>query len=246
MEWRGAYRLQALRARALRCKGAALSDEKDTPPPIPVAITGTEETRPMPGVPQDIRRVIAAAQTLELHGSPSIAQAALGIARRQVGQRETPGLKNQGPIVEKVARPFLSERRFVETYPKGALQWCSFFACWAVLEALKAAGARPEQVAIWMRIASGSCGALHERLDKLGLVTSHVPGAPIPEGTYFVFFGTEKDGAPDLSHVGIYEATMGQLVCTIEGNSGHKADAVSEGRHMIDDPRLHSTARLPF
>jgi len=219
-----------------------MSDPKDRDAPTPVS---DALTAPIPGEPQTIERVIAAARTLELHSTESIAQEALTIARSQIGQREHGG-KNMGMIVEKVAKPFLSARRFAETYGKGLLQWCGFFVCWCVLEALKAANATPEQVSVWMHIASGSCTALHDRLSKLGLVTRHVPGQPIPEGTFFVFFGEDKDGVPNLTHVGAYDGTTGALIRTVEGNSGRGADQVAEGRHMIDDPRVHSTALLPF
>ena len=214
--------------------------QDDAPTPVEDQLT-----KPIEGVPQDISRVIGAAATLELSSGESITREALLIARSQLGEREHGG-KNQGPIVQKVARPFLSAQRFAETYPKGALQWCAFFVCWCVLQALKAANATPEQISVWMHIASGSCGALHDRLTKLGLVTRHLPGEPVPEGTFFVFFGEDKDGAPHLTHVGAYDHTAGALLKTVEGNAGRGADQVCEAQHMIDDPRVHSTARLPF
>lgn len=226
-----------------------MSDEKE---PVPTPILGTEETRPMPGVPQPIERVIAAAQTLELHGSPSIGQAALGIARSKIGERE-PDRKqhrNQGPIVDWCLEGLTSD----EAGPWA--EWCAFFACQCVRRALIAANADAVTLRDWRRTyASGSCSRLWQRLEKHGLAIRHVSGHAPPEGAYFVFFANlgkqgeylyHDDGRPDLKHVGIVDRAAGQLLRTVEGNASPTADRVAEGTHMLDDVRIYGFGRLPY
>lgn len=220
-----------------------MSDEK---PPIPQPI-GEDLTKPTPGVPQDIGRVIAAARTLELHGSPSIGQTAIGILRAQVGQKE-PDRKehrNEGPIVDWCLEGLTSR-------PAGAWsQWCAYAACQGVRRALIASNADAMTISDWRRTyASGSCTTLWERLERHGLVQKRTPGGDVPPGAYFLFFGgmKMKDGvlALDLYHVEAVDRQIGALVQTIGGNSGPHADMMAENRHLLTDPDIWGWGFLPY
>jgi len=221
-----------------------MSDPKDRDAPTPVS---DALTAPIPGEPQSIERVIAAARTLELHGHPSIAQTAIGILRSKVGEREPDRREhpNEGPIVDWCLEG-------LTTRPAGAWsQWCSYAACQGVRRALIAAGADAVTIRDWRKTyASGSCTALWHRLEEHGLTIKHTPGAPVPEGAYFIFFGgeIEKDGAVALSlrHVEAVDRQMGPLVFTIGGNSGPKADMMSENKHSLADPDIYGWGRLPY
>lgn len=68
-----------------------MSNPTDDTPPIPVAITGTEETRPMPGVPQSVERVIAAATTLRLPGDGGPLRALCLLPDRNVKEHDWSG-----------------------------------------------------------------------------------------------------------------------------------------------------------
>lgn len=217
---------------------------------IPKPLPSEMMTGPMSGTGMPtIDEHVATAVTLELHGEPTIQQTALGIARSKIGRYETEGV-NWGPFIREVASPFISAERLATYAPggirAGRLAWCAFFVCWCILQALKAAGARADHVAIWMRLASGSCTTLYERLDKLGLVTRHVPGEPIPEGTCFLFFGDDTDDGPEMQHISLYDRTAGALAYDISGNSGRAVDGVDDNAHLIASDKIHSTARLPF
>lgn len=220
-----------------------MSDPKDgIPQPLPSdAMTG-----PM-GSFSTIDSHVAAARTLELHGVPSIAQAAVGILRSKVGEKEPDrrNRPNEGMIVDWCLEG-------LTTRPAGAWsQWCAYAACQGVRRALIAAGADAVTIRDWRKTyASGSCTALWHRLEEHGLTIKHTPGAPVPEGAYFIFFGgeIEKDGAVALSlrHVEAVDRQMGPLVFTIGGNSGPKADMMSENKHSLADPDIWGWGRLPY
>lgn len=220
--------------------------EDDAPSPI------TDDlTRPTPGVPQDVGRVIAAARTLELHGHPSIAQAALGIARSKIGEKE-PDRKqhrNTGPIVDWCLEGMTED----DAGPWA--EWCAFFACQCVRRALIAAGADAVTLREWRHLASGSCSRLWRKLERRELAVRHVIGTPPPEGVYFVFYANlgkqgeylyHDDGRPDLKHVGIVDRVSGELLHDVSGNTTATCDRVAEGRHMLNDPRVWGFGLLPY
>ena len=217
--------------------------EDDAPTPVEDQLT-----KPIEGVPQDISRVIGAAATLELHGSPSLAQSALEIARSKLGQKEPDrkGHPNEGEIVRWALEGLTSRE------PGPWASWCAFFVCQCVRQALIAAGADALTIRDWRKTyASGSCTSLWHRLDSAGLAIRHSPSQPIPEGACFVFFGGDKthdDGKIELSleHVGIYDRCAGELILTIEGNASATADRVAEGKHMITNPRVWGFGLLPY
>lgn len=221
-----------------------MSNPTDSDAPTPIE---DQLTKPTPGVPVDIETALRGARTLELHGSPSLAQAAIGILRTKVGERE-PNRKehrNEGPIVDWCLEG-LTDR------PAGAwAEWCAFAACQGPRRALIAAGADAITIRDWRRTyASGSCTALWHRLEAHGLVVRHTPGGSVPEGAYFIFFGgmKEKDGEMvlDLHHVEAVDRQMGALVLCIGGNSGPHADMMSENKHMLDDPDIWGWGFLPY
>ena len=225
-----------------------MSDPKD---PIPQPVTD-EQTRPMAGVPQDIGRVIAAAATLELHGNPTLSQAALGIARSKIGEKEPNRREHPttGPIVD------WSLEGLTEDEAGPWAEWCSYFACQCVRRALIAAGADAVTLRDWRKTyASGSVSRLWQRLEKHGLAVRHDQLNPPPEGVYFVFYANlgkageylyHDDGRPNLKHVGIYERTTGAMIFDVSGNTTATADRVAEGSHLISDPKVWGFAHLPY
>lgn len=227
-----------------------MSNEKD---PIPTPITTEEPTRPIEGVPQPIERVIAAARTLELHGSPSIAQAALGIARSKIGEREPDRRNhpNEGPIVD------WSLEGLTSRDAGGWAQWCCYFACQCVRRALIAAGADAVTIREWRKLVrgGGSCSQTWAGLDAAGLTVRYVQGMAIPQGVYFVFYchtdenGQPKyhsDGLPDLKHVGVYDRVTGILLQDVSGNTTPTADRVAEGSRLLSSPDIFGFAYLPY
>lgn len=216
-----------------------MSDPNDA---IPEA-TEDQLTRPTPGVPQDIGRAIEAARTLELHGSPSLAQAAAGIARSKIGEREPNRQErpNEGPIVDWSLEGLTSR----DAGPWA--QWCAYFACQCVRRALIAAGADAMTLRDFRRNwASGSCTSLWTKYDNAGLATRHVPGQPLPEGAYFLFFGEERDGKPHLRHVEVIDRHNNLSVTHVGGNTSRHADRVVEHQTLLVDEDIYGTARLPY
>ena len=191
----------------------------------------------------------SSAQTIQGLGSGPVRLHALEIARGLIGERETlpPGLdgkplKNQGPIVERVARPFLSPHRFDEMLVAGKLQWCAFFVCYCFLEALT----QREDAALiraWKHLASGECGALWERLEGEGWARPASPADPDPAPGDVAFLGHIRDGEMVLTHVAFVEAP-GVPIGTIEGNAGPKADRVWAGLRAPDE--VAGYARIPW
>lgn len=187
-----------------------------------------------------VSQVLAGADTLPLHGKPSLLQTIRGIARAELGQHEEEG-ENWGPAVRKYAGPFLSAERLASFAPgqkrQGLMQWCGMFASWCVREGLHADGRPPEQLAEWRRMASAEVPKLHERLAAAGLIEPFVPGEAPPEDTILVFFRK-------LAHVAIFDQVLGQLIVTIDGNSGPKCVEVYENKHMLTDARVDCYGRL--
>ena len=177
-----------------------------------------------------------------------------------VGEREYGG-KNWGPIVQRVAGPFLSPPRLASYAPGGAraggLQWCALAVCWAILDELEARPQR-ELAGQWKRIASASCGTLWGNLDSLGWawrrgaalpaalcpVDAGAPGIPGPGD--LVFYGDFRDNRPNLRHVDFYaEVREGGRWSSIGGNSGPKADAVARV-DRVNSSEVYGYARVPW
>ncbi len=227
-----------------------MSDPKDTagiPEPLPSdALTG-----PMGDFPL-ATQYVAAARTLELHGSPTLGQAALGIARSKIGEHE-PNRKehpNTGPIVS------WSLEGLTEDAPGPWAEWCGFFACQCPRRALIAAGADAMTLRDWRNnYASGSVSRIWQKHERHGLTVRHDPSKPVPEGVYFVFYANlgpsgeylyHDDGRPNLRHIGIYERTAGGLLCDVSGNTTPTADRVAEGQHRLDDPHIYGFSWLVY
>lgn len=189
-----------------------------------------------------VSQVLAGADTLPLHGKPSLLQTVRGIARSKIGRREQGG-KNWGPVVIDAATPLLKPERLATFAPgaenAGKLEWCALFACDCVLEALQADGRPPEQIREFRRLASAEVPKLYARMDAAGLTAPFVPGEAPPEDAIFVFFRK-------LAHVEIYDLTMGQLIVTVGGNTGPKSDEVAENRHLLTDARIDGYGRLTW
>lgn len=173
--------------------------------------------------------------------------AALENASAKLGHREAAGRPNQGPIVELVARPFLSAIRFLRAYDAGQLRWCAFFASWIFLEALKQRGDLA-RIDAWMRIASGDVDTLWLQLaaqispeGSSWCWIADVDGV-VPEPGDLVFFGAPED----LTHVAIVERAAGLDVVTIGGNEG---DRVAAHRYRLGSERgrrIVGFARVPW
>lgn len=218
-----------------------MSGDKDKAFPIPELIPSEALTGPAGPFPT-ATEVLSAVKTFRQHGTPTLLQTIRGIARSMIGEHEMDG-NNWGPIVQKVATPFLSATRLATFAPgqrnAGKLAWCSLFVSYCVLEGLKADGRPPEQLAEWRRVASSEVSVLHERMRAAGLIAPFVPGEPPPEDTIVVFFRK-------LAHVEIYDGSTNILVVSIGGNSGPKANQVYENKHPNTDARIDCWGRLPW
>ncbi len=190
----------------------------------------------------DVEDIVGAADTLRLHGQPTLLQTIRGVARGELGQHEEDG-ENWGPAIRKYAAPFVSAPRLATFAPgqkrQGLLQWCSLFGCWCVFRGLEIEHRPPELLREWRRMASAEVPKLHERMDAAGLIAPFVPGEPPPEGTIFVFFRK-------LAHVAIFDAVMGALIVTIDGNSGPRCVEVYENKHQLTDARIDCYGRMPW
>ena len=189
-----------------------------------------------------VSQVLAGADTLPLHGKPSLLQTIRGIARAELGQREDEG-ENWGRCVRKYGSPFISAPRLATFAPgqkrQGLMQWCGIFAFWCALEGLKADRRPPEQLAELRRLASAEVPKAHERMAAAGLIAPFVPGEAPPEDAIFVFFRK-------LAHIAIFDQVLGQLIVTIDGNSGPKCVEVYENKHLVTDARIDGYGRLPW
>lgn len=200
-----------------------------------------------PPLIESIEEVIGAADTLRMHGSPTLLQVAVGIARSKIGQREDVdedgnGL-NTGDICD-WSREGMTTR--------DGLPWCGFFACQCVRRAILALSP-PEAAPLlveWRAIDSGSCIELWTNLEARDLAVRAVPGQPPPIGAYFVFYveikrgkPVMKDGLPHLLHVGVVDRPVGALLISVSGNS--TGQAVAENRPLLTDPKIWGYGLLP-
>lgn len=198
-----------------------------------------------PTVPQGdfptVSQVLASAETLPLQGIDLLSRIR-GFARAQIGRHEEGG-RNWGQVVIDAATPLISERRLATFAPgaenAGKLEWCSLFACDCILQGLEADGRPPEQLREWRRMASAEVPKLHERMRAAGLIAPFVPGEAPPPDTIVVFFRK-------LAHVAIFDQVLGQLIVTIDGNSGPNCVEVYENKHMLTDARIDCYGRLPW
>lgn len=210
------------------------------PKPLPPdALTGPAGPFPL------MEQAVATAETLRQHGEPTIAQTALGIARAHLGEHETPGRPNEGPIVDWCLQGLtrIPAHGDGKSYLPGWAKWCAYFVMQCVRQALLALGPGGALLLLeWLRISAGAgdCDVLWAHLEALGCTWPRENGA-LPEAGNLVFFGVPGK----LRHVGFVSRAAGVLVFTVEGNS---RDRVAEQTHNLADPAcdVAAYARLPF
>ena len=155
---------------------------------------------------------------------------ALEVARERIGQKEEGG-NNMGPICE-------WSKQGLTTRVRDPLMWCAFFACQCFRQALLRRG-RHEQLAKWLKLASGDCDKFWAQLSKEGW-TWRIGERTAEPGDLVFFGGPSSLVALDLHHVEIVDA-QGH---TIGGNAGPKADRVWGGRS--DTRGVWGYARVPW
>jgi hypothetical protein len=184
--------------------------------------------------------------TLRDFGALSLAQTALGIARGRLGEAETPGRPNEGPIVdwclEGLTRiPAAGRGR----YKAGWAKWCAYFVLQCVRQALLQLGPSGALLLLeWQAIAAGAGDAdvLWDHLEARRCTWLRGEGAPEPGPGCIVFFGTPGK----IRHVAFVERVAGgHLLFTVEGNHG---DRVAEDSYNLADQTcdVFGYGRLPF
>lgn len=128
------------------------------------------------------------------------------------GVVEQPRGSNRGPLVDRYLPSW------AQTTPGPA--WCAFFVCWVLRQALSK---------IPTGSVRGGVHALKKDAENRGLYREKGAYDPAP-GDVFVM-----DMGRGTGHVGFVIGYSGELIETIEGNSG---DRVRAGVRRIDDPKL--------
>lgn len=128
------------------------------------------------------------------------------------GVREEPPGSNRGPLVDR----YLPSWTLTNPGPA----WCAFFACWVLRQAL---GKIPTGS------VRGGVHALKKDAENRGLYREKGAYDPAP-GDVFVM-----DMGRGTGHVGFVIGYSGELIETIEGNSG---DRVRAGVRKLSDPKL--------
>lgn len=128
------------------------------------------------------------------------------------GVREEPPGSNRGPLVDR----YLPSWTLTNPGPA----WCAFFACWVLRQAL---GKIPTGS------VRGGVHALKKDAENRGLYRDKGAYDPAP-GDVFVM-----DMGRGTGHVGFVIGYSGELIETIEGNSG---DRVRAGVRKLSDPKL--------
>lgn len=151
-------------------------------------------------------------------GNNTIAAVALQIAIEQLGQRETPGKNNSGPMVDKYLKS-------VGLNPGYA--WCQAFVFWCYEQAAKKLGV-PNPVVK----TAGVLACWNQTMGGFKLNRTACIGNPdiIKPGYQFIMdFGGGK------GHTGIVESVDGFILNTIEGNSNN--DGSREGVEVVRHQR---------
>lgn len=195
-----------------------------------------------------------ATSTIRGPGPGPVREGALARMLAMVGEREQGG-KNWGPVVQKVAGPFLSPNR-LETYAPGGsragkLQWCALTASYVYLAELEARG-QQELASQWKRIASASCSTLYGNLDLLGWAWKK--GNPLPSG--ILPLGGPSCGLPapgdlvfygdDFHHVDLFKLETPAGFDSVGGNSGPACDEVALCERLDEKVPPLRYARIPW
>ncbi|GAA4465210.1 hypothetical protein GCM10023093_16970 [Nemorincola caseinilytica] len=141
--------------------------------------------------------------TPDQQGRPSISQLALQIALAQVGQRETPGRENSGPMIDK----YLAAVGLPPGYA-----WCQAFVNWCYEEAALQLST-PEPVPN----TGGVLECWRRTPDNMRISAKAIQARPeilLPGDQFIMKVGTKGAG-----HTGLIVNVRGNKLLTVEGNT---------------------------
>jgi len=159
--------------------------------------------------------LFGAASSPAMRAGTSLAAAALGVARTQIGVMEKPPGSNRGPEVEQYLR---------SVGLGGGNAWCAAFVHWCVDQAVKGPPAGPNPLP-----KTGGVMELWRRSRKAGLPVVLAADATknpalVTAGMIFII-----DHGGGHGHTGFVAGFTGGRLATVEGNSNDQGSAEGTG-----------------